>query len=148
MAFSSGSAANRFAARHSQRGLVIAGFTIAAVGFGLLFALVRAHSAVLTWIPGLLLLGAGTGIMLTSSVNLVQSSFGERDQGDISGLSRCVSNLGSSLGTALVGSILVAVKMPEGKPFAAAMITMLGFTLIGLGLGGLIPRGAQEHPQE
>ncbi len=54
---------------------MIAGFTIATIGFLLLFALVRAHSAIWTWIPGLLLLGAGTGIMLTSSVNLVQSSF-------------------------------------------------------------------------
>ena len=80
--------------------------------------------------------------MLTSSVNLVQSSFPDRDQGDISGLSRCVSNLGSSLGTALVGSILVAVKLPEGQPFAAAMITMMGFGLIGLGLAVLIPRAS------
>jgi MFS family permease len=132
--------ADRFARRHPQRWLVIAGFTIATIGFLLLFALVRAHSAIWTWIPGLLLLGAGTGIMLTSSVNLVQSSFGDADQGDISGLSRCVSNLGSSLGTALVGSILVAVQLPEGKPFAAAMITMMGFGLIGLGLAVLIPR--------
>ncbi|HEY3902391.1 MAG TPA: MFS transporter [Streptosporangiaceae bacterium] len=134
--------ADRFARRHPQRWLVIAGFTIATVGFLLLFALVRAHSAIWTWIPGLLLLGAGTGIMLTSSVNLVQSSFPDRDQGDISGLSRCVSNLGSSLGTALVGSILVAVKLPEGQPFAAAMITMMGFGLIGLGLAVLIPRSS------
>ena len=70
----------------------------------------------------------------------LQSSFGERDQGDISGLSRSVSNLGSSLGTALVGSILVAVSDPAGHPFAAALITMLVFTLIGLGLAVLIPR--------
>jgi hypothetical protein len=125
---------------------VIAGFTITTVGFILLFVLVRAHSGIVTWIPGLLLLGAGTGIMLTSSVNLVQSSFPDADQGDISGLSRCVSNLGSSLGTALVGSILVAVKLPEGKPFAAAMITMMGFTLIGLGLAVLMPRTGPADP--
>jgi hypothetical protein len=57
----------------------------------------------------------------TSSVNVIQSSFPDKDQGDISGLSRSVSNLGSSLGTALVGSVLVAVKLPEGKPFAVAL---------------------------
>ncbi len=139
--------ADRFARHHEQRWLVIAGFMIATVGFLLLFALVRAHSAVWTWIPGLLLLGAGTGIMLTSSVNLVQSSFPDTEQGAISGLSRCVSNLGSSLGTALVGSILVAVKLPEGKPFAAAMITMMGFGLIGLGLAVLIPRASSAGDQ-
>jgi predicted MFS family arabinose efflux permease len=78
--------------------------------------------------------------MLTSSVNVVQSSFPDSDQGEISGLSRSVSNLGSSLGTALVGSVLVAVKLPEGKPSAVALTTMLVITLIGLVLGVLIPR--------
>ena len=132
--------ADRFARRHSQRALIMAGFTITAIGMILLLTLVRAHSAILTWVPGLLLFGAGVGVMLTSSVNVVQSSFPDTDQGEISGLSRSLSNLGSSLGTALVGSILVAVKLPTGKPFGAALITMLVFALVGLLLAVLIPR--------
>jgi MFS family permease len=133
-------AADRFARRHPQRWLIIAGFLITAVGMVLLLALVRAHAGVWRWIPGLFLFGAGVGAMLTSSVNVVQSSFPETDQGEISGLSRSVSNLGSSLGTALVGSVLVAVKLPEGRPFAVALTVMLVITLIGLVLGVLIPR--------
>jgi MFS family permease len=131
--------ADRFARRRQQRWLIIAGFLVTAIGMVLLLSLVRAHAGVWRWIPGLFLFGAGVGVMLTSSVNVVQSSFPEADQGEISGLSRCVSNLGSSLGTALVGSALVAVKLPEGKPFAVGL-TMLVFTLIGLVLGVLIPR--------
>jgi MFS family permease len=132
--------ADRFARRHPQRWLIIAGFLITAVGMILLLALVRADSAIWTWIPGLFLFGVGVGVMLTSSVNVVQSSFPDKDQGDISGLSRSVSNLGSSFGTALVGSALVAAKLPAGKPFAVALTMMLVFTLIGLVLGVLIPR--------
>jgi MFS family permease len=132
--------ADRFARRHPQRWLIIAGFLITAVGMVLLLALVREHSGIWTWIPGLFLFGAGVGVMLTSSVNVVQSSFPDTDQGDISGLSRSVSNLGSSFGTALVGSVLVAVKLPVGKPFAVALTMLLVFTLIGLVLGILIPR--------
>jgi MFS family permease len=132
--------ADRFARRHPQRWLIIAGFLVTTVGMALLLALVRAHSGILTWIPGLLLFGVGIGVMLTSSVNVVQSSFPDQEQGEISGLSRSVSNLGSSLGTALVGSVLVAVKMPAGKPFAAAIIVMLVFALIGLVISVLIPR--------
>ena len=94
------------------------------------------------WVPGLLLFGAGIGTMLTSSVNVVQSSFPDKDQGEISGLSRSVSNLGSSLGTALVGSVLVAVKLPEGRPFTVALTMMLVIALIGLVLAVLIPRQA------
>jgi predicted MFS family arabinose efflux permease len=135
-------AADRFARRHSQRWLIIAGFVITAVGMALLPILVRANSSFWTWVPGLLLIGIGVGTMLTSSVNVVQSSFPDSDQGEISGLSRSVSNLGSSLGTALAGSVLVAVKLPTGKPFAVATIMMLVFTLIGLLLAVLLPRQA------
>jgi MFS family permease len=132
--------ADRFARRRAQRSLIIGGFAITAAGMVLLLTLVRAHSAIFTWIPGLLLFGAGIGIMLTSSVNVVQSAFPDADQGDISGLSRSVSNIGSSLGTALVGSILVAVKMPAGKPFAIALALMLVVTLAGLILAVFMPR--------
>jgi MFS family permease len=140
--------ADRFARRHPQRWLIIAGFLITAVGMILLLALVRAHAGVWRWIPGLFLFGAGVGTMLTSSVNVVQSSFPEADQGEISGLSRSVSNLGSSLGTALVGSILVAVRLPEGKPFAVGLTVMLVITVIGLILGVLIPRTPVEATAE
>jgi MFS family permease len=140
-------AADRMARRHSQRSLIMAGFATAAAGMVLLLFLVRAHSPIYTWVPGLLLFGGGLGIMLTSSVNVVQSSFADADQGDISGLSRSVSNLGSSLGTALVGSILVAVKMPAGKPFAVALASMLAISLAGLVLAVLIPR-KQAEPEE
>jgi MFS family permease len=140
--------ADRFARRHPQRWLIIAGFATTAVGMILLLALVRANSGILTWVPGLLLFGAGVGVMLTSSVNVVQSSFPEADQGDISGLSRSVSNLGSSLGTALVGSVLVAVARPEGQPFAVALAIMLVLALIGLVIAVLIPRQLTEAEQQ
>ena len=108
---------------------------------GLLLALVRTDSAIWTFVPGLLLMGLGVGVMLTSSVTIVQSSFPDADQGDISGLSRSVSNLGSSFGTALVGSVLVAAASTtqEGRSFAVAQGVLLGFSLVGLVLGVLIP---------
>jgi len=132
--------ADRFARRHPQRWLIIAGFLATAAGMILILALVRAHSGIVTWIPGLLLFGIGVGTMLTSSVNVVQSSFSDDDQGEISGLSRSVSNLGSSLGTALVGSVLVAVKLPAGQPFGVALGMLLALALIGLVIAVLIPR--------
>jgi MFS family permease len=132
--------ADRFARRHPQRWLIIVGFLTTAIGMILLLTLVRAHSGIITWVPGLLLFGVGVGVMLTSSVNVVQSSFPDEDQGEISGLSRSVSNLGSSLGTALVGSVLVAAKLPAGRPFAVALLVMLVITLIGLVIAVLIPR--------
>jgi MFS family permease len=133
-------AAPRLARRHRQRTLTIAGFLLNAVGMLLLLALVRQNSSVFSWIPGELFLGMGTGIMLTSSVNIVQSSFPDADQGDISGLSRSVSNLGSSFGTAMVGSVLVAYRFPAGHPFAVALIMLTVITLLGLVTAVLVPR--------
>jgi MFS family permease len=144
----SSATADRLARRHPQKWLICAGFVITAAGMALLLALVRQHSAVWTWIPGLLLAGIGVGVMLTSSVNVVQSAFPDSDQGDISGLSRSVSNLGSSLGTALVGSVLVAVQLPAGKPFAVGLAMLVVFTVIGLGLGALIPRQRGDAADE
>jgi MFS family permease len=100
--------AGRLARRFSQRALIISGFVLAEAGVALLFLLVDANSSALSFVPGLFSFGIGAGIMVTASVNVVQSSVPEADQGALSGVSRSVSNLGSSLGTAVAGSVLVA----------------------------------------
>ena len=100
--------ARRLAQRFSQAILIRAGFVLTLVGVILLLLLVSATSNVLTFAPGLFLIGVGVGVMLTSSVNVVQSAFPEEDQGEISGLSRSVSNLGSSLGVAIAGTVIVS----------------------------------------
>ena len=121
----------RLAARHTQRTLILAGFSLSVVGVGALIAMVAGSPNPWAFAPGLLVFGLGVGTMLTPSVNVVQSSFPEAQQGEISGLSRCISNLGSSLGTAIAGTILVAGLSRGG--YAAAMTT-----LTVLGLGGLV----------
>jgi MFS-type transporter involved in bile tolerance (Atg22 family) len=70
--------------------------------------------------------------MLTPSVNVVQSSFPEALQGEISGLSCSVSNLGSTFGTAIAGTILVSVVALGTSSYAVAMISLVLFGLIGL----------------
>ena len=136
----SSAAAGRLARKRSQELLIRAGFVTTAVGIALLHGAgpravghldLRAGPAAASV--------SGIGVMLTSSVNVVQSAFPEKDQGDISGLSRSVSNLGSSLGTALAGSVLVGASVPGGKPFALALATMGVFVLLGLLAAVFIP---------
>jgi MFS family permease len=140
-------AAGRLARRRTQRTLLIGGFAATAVGMVLMLILGRTRAVLPNFVPGLLLIGLGVGVMLTAAVNVVQSSFPDADQGDISGLSRSVSNLGSSLGTALAGSLLVAVAYPVGKPFALAIAAMLVITLLGLGAAFLLPRTQRLPPR-
>jgi MFS family permease len=87
---------------------------------------------VITFAPGLLVVGLGVGAMLTSSVNVVQSSFPEADQGEISGLSRSVSNLGSSLGVAIAGSVIVSSLVTGNEGYAAALVVLIAFGAVGL----------------
>src|SRR4029453_3845107 len=91
--------------------------------------------------PGLLLIGLGLGVMLTPSVNLVQSSFPEHQQGETSGLSRSVSNLGSSFGPAIAGTILVSDLASGNTSYALAMITLAVLALIGLAAAIRLPAG-------
>src|SRR5436190_250372 len=132
-------AAERLARRYAQRSLVAAGFVVTAGGIGLLLALIGASSRVIAFAPGLLLIGIGLGVMLTPSVNLVQSAFPEALQGEISGLSRSVSNLGSSFGTAIAGTILVSDLASGNGTYVAAMVVLAGLALIGLVAAALLP---------
>jgi MFS family permease len=129
----------RLARKRSQRALIRAGFVLTLIGIGLLLGLYRLTSSVWVFAPGLLLMGLGVGLMLTPSVNLVQSAFPEEKQGEISGLSRAVSNLGSSLGTAIAGTIVVADASSGNTSYAAAMIVLGAIGLVGLAVSIFIP---------
>jgi MFS family permease len=134
-------AAERLARRRPQRTLILTGFLVTLFGIGVLLLLVTNSKQVWAFLPGLFLIGLGLGAMLTPSVNIVQSSFGEDLQGEISGLSRSISNLGSSLGAALAGTILVAglTSTPE-RSYALAMVAVAAAGIIGLVAAIFLPR--------
>jgi MFS family permease len=133
-------AAKRLAERFAQRTLIVGGFVVTIAGVALVLGLVLVWDSVWAFTPGLALVGLGLGAMLTPSVNVVQSSFPESLQGEISGLSRSVSNLGSSFGTAIAGTILVAAISRGNAAYAWAMASLVLFGLLGLGAALRIPR--------
>jgi MFS family permease len=130
-------AAERLAKKYPQRTLILVGFVATIAGIGVLLAMVKGSPSAWAFAPGLLLIGLGVGVMLTPSVNVVQSAFAEELQGEISGLSRSVSNLGSSLGAAVGGTILVS--NIGDKSYAAAMIVLACIGVVGLGATLLLP---------
>ena len=132
--------AGRLAKRRPQKQLIVIGFVVTIVGTVLLMVMGSTPNA-LALIPGLLLIGMGVGVMLTSSVNVVQSAWPEKAQGEISGLSRSISNLGSSFGTAIAGSVIVANVLEGNKNFGLALVVLLAFACIGLLAAIFIPDG-------
>jgi MFS family permease len=133
-------AAERLAKRFAQRSLIMAGFLVTIGGVGVLLTMVIGSPSAWAFAPGLLLIGLGLGIMLTPSVNVVQSSFAEAQQGEISGLSRSVSNLGSCLGTAIAGTVLVAgiTSTPE-RSYGLAIAVLAAVGLVGLVAAAFLP---------
>ncbi|MFJ4816524.1 MFS transporter [Streptomyces sp. NPDC088801] len=53
------------------------------------------------------LLGVGVGLLASQLGNVVQSGVGEKERSEAGGLQFTAQNLGSALGTALIGSILI-----------------------------------------
>src|SRR5690348_12350413 len=133
--------AERFAKRRAQKTLIVWGFLVTLAGIALLIGLVIAWSSIVAFLPGLFLVGFGLGGMLTPSVNVVQSSFPEEQQGEISGLSRSVSNLGSSFGTAIAGTILVAAIDSGTRAYGWALASLAIVGAIGLAAALRLPKG-------
>src|ERR1700756_3154911 len=139
-------AAGRLARQFRQRTLIVAGFVITIAGIIVLLVQVKGHPGAWYFAPGLFLIGIGVGVMLTPSVNVVQSAFPENLQGEISGLSRSVSNLGSTIGTAIAGTILVAGLADANRSYGIAMIVLAFIGLIGLGATVMLPK-TQPTPE-
>jgi predicted MFS family arabinose efflux permease len=134
-------AAGRLAKRRAQRTLIMVGFVVVIAGIAALLAMVIGSPRAWAFAPGLLLIGLGLGLMLTPSINIVQSSFGEELQGEISGLSRSVSNLGSCLGTAVAGTIIVAgITSTPQRSYGLAMVALMLVALVGLAASVFLPR--------
>lgn len=139
-------AAGALVRRFSQRSLIITGFVITGVGLVLLL-LVGAVPGAWPFAPGLLAIGLGLGLMLTPSVNVVQSSFAEEQQGEISGLSRSVSNLGSSFGTAIVGTLLAVNLAGQANQYVVAMVPLIAVAIAGVATAAFLPGRAALRAQ-
>jgi MFS family permease len=141
-------AARGLAKRYTQRTLIAAGFLASVGGLVLMIPFVDTSERAVAFLLGLFVLGLGVGAMLTPSVNVVQSSFPEALQGEISGLSRSISNLGSSFGTAIAGTILVSAVSLGTRSYVVAMIVLVGFALLGLLAALRLPRDAGQQAAE
>jgi MFS family permease len=128
--------------RFAQRSLIVVGFLVTGIGL-LLLLMVATVPGAWAFAPGLLTIGLGIGLMLTPSVNIVQSAFPEKQQGEISGLSRSVSNLGSSFGTAIVSTLLVLNANANAGGYLAATVPLLAIAVVGIVISMLLPGRAK-----
>ena len=97
-------ALNRFA---TPRTVVRCGFGLLVVACLWLVAAVDPELDGISFGTAMALLGIGMGLLAAQLGNVAQSSVGEADRGEVGGLQYTAQNLGSSLGAAFIGSILI-----------------------------------------
>jgi len=94
---------NRIAPHH----LISIGFLIALLSSYYLSYQFNLNTQVSDIIPGTLFLGMGLGLALPLTANIILSSASSDKQSDASGIMSTSANLGSSMGTAIIGIILI-----------------------------------------
>ncbi len=102
-------ASGRLSAFIAPRYLVPLGFLIALAGSILLRNAFSMNTQIVDIIPGAILFGAGAGLSFALLSDIILSSASkEEHEADASGVFSTTSKLGDSLGTALIGAILVS----------------------------------------
>jgi EmrB/QacA subfamily drug resistance transporter len=91
----------------SPRAVVRVGFGVLVVASLWLLATVQPELDDVSFGLSMGLLGIGMGLLAAQLGNVAQSSVGEADRSEVGGLQYTAQNLGSSLGTAFIGSVLI-----------------------------------------
>jgi len=99
--------AGRLSARLSPRVLVPLGFLIALSGSLLLRNVFSLNTQIIDILPGTILIGAGMGVSLGPLNNVILSSASKAKQADASGVLNTMTKLGTSLGAAVIGAVLI-----------------------------------------
>ncbi|MFZ0441894.1 MAG: MFS transporter [Methanobacterium sp.] len=101
------SAAGQLSTRIQPRYNLAIGSVAAMAGSIYLSLIFTSYTTILDMVPGIFLLGVGMGIVFPQSANVIFSVARSEQQPDASGIMNTGINLGSSLGTAVLGVILI-----------------------------------------
>ncbi len=101
------SSAGKLSTRIQPRYILAMGCLASMAGSVYLSLIFSPSTTILDMIPGIFLLGIGMGIVFPHSANVIFSVARSNQQPDASGIMNTGINLGSSLGTAVLGVILI-----------------------------------------
>lgn len=97
----------KLAARWSPRGIVRAGFLFLVVAIVAMLGTIEPSLDGFAFTVALTLLGVGMGLIASQLGNVVQSAVSPADSSEAGGLQWTSQQLGSALGTALIGAIVI-----------------------------------------
>src|SRR5215212_5018741 len=99
---------SRLTGRYSPKAIVRTGLGLLVVASVLLLATIRPDIADVAFGIAMAVLGIGMGLIVSQLGNVVQSSVGEEDRSEAGGLQYTAQQLGASLGTALIGAVVIS----------------------------------------
>ena len=102
-------AGSALAKRFAARGLVRVGLAIIFVSTLMLLGTIEPELNDADFLTAMGVLGIGMGLVISQLGNVVQSSVGDRDRSEAGGVQNTAQQLGSSLGTALLGAVVITV---------------------------------------
>ncbi len=105
--FVSAIAGSALAKRFPARAIVRVGLGIAFVSTLLLLDTIEPELDNASFLIAMGVLGVGMGLIVSQLGNVVQSAVGDADRSEAGGLQNTAQQLGSSLGTALLGAIVI-----------------------------------------
>jgi EmrB/QacA subfamily drug resistance transporter len=100
-------AGSALAKRFAARGLVRVGLAITFLSTLMLLGTIEPELDNGAFLAGMGVLGIGMGLVISQLGNVVQSSIGDADRSEAGGLQNTAQQLGSSLGTALLGAVVI-----------------------------------------
>ena len=101
-------AGSALAKRFAPRPLVRAGLLIVLVAIVMLLSTIEPQLDNGSFLAAMGVLGVGMGLVVSQLGNVVQSAVGDDDRSEAGGLQNTAMQLGSSLGTALLGAIVIS----------------------------------------
>lgn len=123
----------RLAALFEPKHLLLMGIAVTGVGLAALRDVFSLTTTAHDISPGSLLLGIGLGLVLSQVTNITLSSIRSDRQTDASGIYNTTRQLGSSLGTALIG-IVMAIGFIRGLPLPQPPSYLPGKPLLSIGI--------------
>lgn len=94
--------------KFNPRQIVRAGQVLLIVGTVFLLASIEPELTGYAFVSAMFFMGAGLGLLASQIGNINMSSVGEKQTNEVGGLQGTFQNLGSSFGTALIGSVMIA----------------------------------------
>ena len=107
-----------------QRYLIQVGLALSVAGSILVRQETTAASSVATFIPGLALFGLGFGLTISQLANLTLSSASVEMAGEASGVNNTFRQIGTSMGQALIGALLISALTSQLTHDVAASKTL------------------------